>query len=97
MGAAAAGAAAAAAAAVANAISAAGAVVFVEPEEFQKILAKTKEPLVVIAEAGFFKHKHQYLTSYKGLIFFASSEETIPLPGDALVITAGKIWVPNMV
>jgi ABC-type branched-subunit amino acid transport system substrate-binding protein len=94
---AAAGAAAAAAAAMANAISAAGAVVFVEAEEFQKILARAQEPLVVTAEAGFFKHKHQYLMSYKGLIFFASAEEAIPLPGDALIIKAEKIWVPNVV
>ena len=87
--------AAAAAAAVANAIKAAGAVIFVEPEEFQKILARVQEPLVVTADGGFFKHKYQYLTSYKGLIFFANSDEPVPLPGDALIVKAEKIWVPN--
>ncbi len=87
--------AAAAAAAVANAIKAAGAVVFVEAEEFQRILAKMQEPLVVVAEGGFFKHKYQYLTSYKGLIFFANSDEVIPLPAGVEIVSAGKIWVPN--
>ncbi|WP_058187165.1 hypothetical protein [Terracidiphilus gabretensis] len=87
--------AAAAAAAMANAIKAAGTVVFVEAEEFQKILAKVQEPLVVTADGGFFKHKYQYLTSYKGLAFFASSEEVIPLPADAMIVKAEKIWVPN--
>ena len=85
----------AAAAAAANAIKAAGAVIFVEPEEFQKILARVEEPLVVVADGGFFRHKYQYLTSYKGLIFFASSDETIPLPGDTVIVNAGKIWVPS--
>ena len=85
----------AAAAAAANAIKAAGAVVFVEPEEFQKILGRAQEPLVVTAEGGLFKHKHQYLTSYKGLVFFSNSEEAIPLPGDAVIVHAGRIWVPN--
>jgi hypothetical protein len=86
-----------AAAMIANAIKAAGAVVILEPEEFQKILARTHEPLVVTADGGFFKHKFQYLMSYKGLIFFASSEEEIPLPGDALIVQADRIWVPNAV
>jgi hypothetical protein len=86
---------AAAAAAAANAIKAAGAVIFVEPEEFQKVLGRVQEPLVVTAEGGIFKHKYQYLTSYKGLVFFVNSEEAIPLPGDALIVKAGKIWVPN--
>lgn len=87
--------AAAAATAIINAIKASGVVVFVEPEEFQKILGRVEEPLVVVADGGFFKHKYQYLTSYKGLAFFVSSDETIPLPADALVVNAGKIWVPN--
>ncbi len=53
----------AAAAVAANAIKAAGAVIFVEPEEFQKVVGRGQEPLVVTAEGGIFKHKYQYLTS----------------------------------
>jgi hypothetical protein len=87
--------AAAAGAAMANAIKAAGAVVFVEAEEFLKILARTQEPLVVTADGGFFKHRYQYLTGYKGMVFFANTEEAIPLPADAVIVKAGKIWVPN--
>lgn len=86
---------AAAAAAAANAIKATGAVIFVEPEEFLKVLGRVQEPLVVIAEGGFFKHKYQYLTGYKGLVFFANCDEAISLPGDAVIVRAGKIWVPN--
>ena len=64
-----AGAAAAAAAAVANAVKASGAIVQLEPEDFLKILTRAKDPLVVMAEGGFFKTKYGYLTCYKGLDF----------------------------
>jgi len=91
-----AGAAAAAAAAVANAIKASGAIVQVEPDDFLKILARAKDPLVVTAEGGFFKTKYQYLTSYKGLDFYCMSEEPLPIPAEAELIPAGKIWIPSM-
>jgi hypothetical protein len=88
--------AAAAAAAVANAVKASGAIVQVEPEDFLKILARAKDPLVVTAEGGFFKTKYQYLTSYKGLDFYCVSEELITIPAGTELIPAGKIWIPNM-
>lgn len=89
-------AAAAAAAAIANAVKASGAIVQLEPEEFLKILARAKDPVVVMAEGGFFKTKYGYLTSYKGLDFYCLSEEVLPLPSGAELITAGKIWIPSM-
>jgi len=51
--------------------------------------------LVVQAEGGFFKTKHIYLTSYKGLAFAAKSDELIPLPATAELILAEKIWIPD--
>jgi len=89
-------AAAAAAAAVANAVKASGAIVQLQPEEFMKILARAKEPLVVMAEGGFFKTRYAYLMSYKGLDFFCQSDEVLTLPADTELITAGKIWIPSM-
>jgi len=88
--------AAAAAAAVANAVKACGAIVQLEAGEFLKILARAKEPIVVTAEGGFFKTKYAYLTSYKGLDFYCSSDEVLPLPAGTELITAGKIWIPSM-
>jgi hypothetical protein len=88
--------AAAAAAAVANAVKASGAIVQVEAGEFLKILARASEPLVVTAEGGFFKTKYAYLTSYKGLDFYCSSDEALTLPPGTELITAGKIWIPSM-
>jgi hypothetical protein len=85
-----------AAAAVANAVKASGAIVQVEPEDFLKVLARAKDPLVVTAEGGFFSAKHQYLTSYKGLNFFCRSDEPLPMPDGTELVLAGKIWIPGM-
>ncbi len=86
--------AAAAAAAIAQAIKASGVIVQVEPEELLKILARTQSPLVVTAPGGLLGRSHQYLTSYKGLAFFAKSAEPLHLPSDAERVAARKIWIP---
>jgi len=88
-------AAAGAAAAIANAIKASGVLVRVRPEEFEKILSRAKDPLVVIAEGGFFSAKYQYLLSYKGLTFHCKSDEQLPLPLGTEVVSAGGIWIPG--
>lgn len=89
------GAASAAAAAIANAVKASGAIVQVEPAEFSKILQKAEEPLVVFTEGGLFSPKYQYLTAYKGLIFYTKSRELVELPAGAETIPADKIWIPG--
>lgn len=84
----------AAAAAIAQAIKASGAIVLMKPDEFRKVLIRVAEPLVVIAQGGFFPTTHQYLTSYKGLAFFTKSNTPLDLPTGAEVITADRIWMP---
>jgi hypothetical protein len=90
----AAGAAGAAAAAIA-ATKASGVLVRLEPKEFAKLLARVKDPLIVIAEGGFFSKNFQYLVSYKGLAFFTKSANTLALPSGAEVVNAGRIWIPG--
>lgn len=89
------GAAAGAAAAIANAIKASGVLVRLEPEEFSKILTRSKDPLVVIVEGGFFSPRFQYLTSYKGLAFFTKSSTALPLPASTEVVSARKMNIPG--
>jgi len=84
-----------AAAALADAIKASGVLVRVEPEEFAKILARTKDPLIVIAEGGVFGKNYHYLMSYKGLAFFTKSNTPLELPGGAEVVTADHISIPS--
>ncbi|TWT86158.1 hypothetical protein Mal64_38980 [Pseudobythopirellula maris] len=83
--------------AIANSIRASGVLVRMEPGDLLGLLGRTAEPLVVYAiQSGFLqKTKHQYLTSYKGLAFFAHSDEPIQLPREAEVVTADKIGIPG--
>jgi hypothetical protein len=91
----AAGGAAAAAAAIAQAIKASGVLVRLEPGEFLKILGRVENPLIVVAKGRFFNRGYQYLTSYKGLAFFAKSPEPLRLPPGAELVQAGSIWIPR--
>ncbi len=89
------GAAAARAAAIAQAIKASGAIVRVEPEDFLLILSKADKPLAVMATGGFIKTNYQYLTGYKGLIFFTKSPTLLILPSNVELVSAKKIWIPG--
>ncbi len=89
------GAAAAQQAAIAQAIKASGAIVQLEPSEFEKILAKSDNPLVVTAESGVFTKTHRYITNYKGLHFYCRSPAAINLPLSTEVVQAKKIWIPG--
>jgi hypothetical protein len=84
-----------AAAAAANAIRASGVVVRVKPEEFAKLLARARDPLVVRAKGGFFGKKHDYLMSYKGLAFYCTADEPLPLPAGVELVVAGSIYMPG--
>ena len=88
-------AAAARAAAIAKAIKASGAIVQVEPDDFLSILSKNEEALVVVAEGGVIKKNYQYLTAYKGLIFFTKAPAPLILPDNVEVVTSRKIWIPG--
>lgn len=89
------GAAAARAAAIAQATKASGAIVSLEPDDFVKILTKTERPLVVMAMGGWIKPNYQYLTAYKGLIFFTKSKTELLLPGGIEIVSSKKIWIPS--
>ncbi len=84
-----------AAAAIAQATKASGVIVRVEPRDFLRILEQQEGPLVVHATGGFFNTNYQYLTSYKGLAFFAKSETPINLPQGTELVEAKKIWIPG--
>ena len=85
----------AAAAAIAEATKASGAIVRVEPSDFMTILSKTEKPLVVMAQGGIVIKNHQYLTSYKGLVFFTKSVSPLQMSSKVEIVTAKKIWIPT--
>ncbi len=83
-----------AAAAVAQATRASGVIVRMEPDQFQQLLYRISQPLIVVALGGVYKKKYQYLVGYRGLAFFTASVEQIQLPGGCEVVEVEKIWVP---
>lgn len=85
-----------AAAAMANAVKASGVLVRLEAAEMQKVLARMSEPaVVVVSRTGVFTKRNQYLTSWRGLAFYCKTEEQLPLPSCAEVVSAKSIWVPS--
>ncbi|HYV20970.1 MAG TPA: hypothetical protein VFC25_18295 [Verrucomicrobiae bacterium] len=89
------GAAAAAAAAIAQAIKASGAIVQVEPEDFQRLVEHNAQGLVVHSAPKLFQPKHRYIMGYKGLAFFTKSKEPLVMLRGLQVIEAKKIWIPG--
>jgi hypothetical protein len=69
----------AAAAAQTNAIKASGLIVSVTPSDFERILKRIENPLVIAALGGFWKKEYQYLTSYRGFAFFTKSNSFLSL------------------
>lgn len=86
---------AAGAAAIANAIKASGAIVRVSPHDFAAILEKAQEPLVVCAEGRFLSASYQYLTGYKGLVFYTKSKTPFTFSPEVELVMANKIWIPS--
>jgi hypothetical protein len=86
---------AAAAAAAAQAVKASGAVVQLQPREFDRIVRNAGDPIVVHAMTGVFSKKHQYLTAYKGLIFHTVSPDALMFSSGVEVLESKRIWVPG--
>ena len=80
---------------IANAIKANGVLVRVTPVDFQNILGKVNDPLVIQAEGGLFSTSYQYLVSYKGFAFFTKSATPLLFPHGVETVKAKKIWIPG--
>lgn len=89
------GAAAAAHAAMVRAVKASGAIVRVEPRDFQDLLHRQHGALVVHATGGVMRPNYQYLMSYKGLAFYTKSRTELDLPRGTELVRAKTIWVPS--
>jgi hypothetical protein len=73
-----------------------GAIVKVKPENFLRIISRTHEALVVYSISwGLFRKYYQYLTSYKGLVFYTGCYTELQLPEDIELIEADSIWIPS--
>lgn len=52
------------------------------------------EPIVVHATSGWFNIKPDYLTSFRGLVFYARAPQPMAVPSHAMVVEAQMVWVP---
>lgn len=86
---------AAAAAAIANAIKASGAIVRLKEEDFIKVISRSDNPVIIVSRGGFMRKDFDYLTAYKGFIFYVRTKNEINLPGDSEIISAQQIWIPS--
>lgn len=73
-----------------------GAVVQVEPDIFLATLAKIETPLVVMSHnKNYFSELFQYLTSYKGLFFYAESKQPLELPEVTELVEVERMRAPS--
>ncbi|MDH3198312.1 MAG: hypothetical protein OEO21_08730 [Candidatus Krumholzibacteria bacterium] len=84
-----------AAAAAAEALKASGAIVRVEPERFEHLVSRIEEPLIVRAHSRFLGERWEYLTGYKGLVFYTKAKAPLNLPGRAEIMDAKSISIPG--
>jgi hypothetical protein len=85
-----------AAAAAANALKAMGGIVQLDPDDFERLVQRIDDPLVVYAETSFIGTRYKYVTGHRGLVFYAKSREPLRLGGRAELIRAKRISMPTL-
>jgi hypothetical protein len=85
----------AAAAAAMQALKASGVIVHVEPQEILRVVLQQSGALVVRSTFGILSTHYSYITSYKGLAFYATSPTPLEFPAGTELIDAKSIWVPG--
>lgn len=84
-----------AAVAVMNSSLVLGTMVKLEPDDFELVLSKADEPMVVMSRTGRWRVRYHYLTSYKGLVFRCTTPTPLELPVSTEIIEA-KRMVPRI-
>jgi hypothetical protein len=79
---------------LAQAVKATAGLLRVDAADFQSIVDRVENPIVVIAQGRFFSRSTRYLTSYRGFILYTQSREPLHIPARAEVLTASSLWLP---
>jgi len=84
----------AAAHAAMQAIRASGAIVRVEARDFEGVVRKTGDAVVIRARPAMLSKQYQYMTSYRGFIFYTRTREQLRFASSVEVIEAKTIYTP---
>jgi hypothetical protein len=76
---------------VAKIFSDRGTGVRVKEDDFIAIVAKNKDPLVIISSEGLFTKIYKYATAYKGFVFFTESLDKLDFGNNTEIIYAQSI------
>ncbi len=77
-----------------NALRVNGAFVRLSPEDFQNLLNRSEDLIVVTSKTGIFNNTYLFLTSYKGLIFYCKNKEQISIPSKHEKLHSESITLP---
>lgn len=81
---------------IAQAKRAIGAIVELNPDDFQKIINDEEKPFIVVSRGGFIRKYYQYFAGCNGLVFYARPIDTIQFKSSTKVIEAKKITIPDL-
>jgi hypothetical protein len=76
-------------------VRASGAVARILPNDFETLVNKSKEPLVIFQPPSFWSKSNKYLTNYKGFFFFTKSKTALNFSSTVEFFEAEKIWIPE--
>lgn len=80
---------------IAQAIKASGSIVRLEPADFEQVVQRARDPVVIRSRTGMFTRKNEYLTSYKGLTFYTKTVNVLHFPASVELYNAQRIWIPG--
>ena len=71
--------------------SSANAVIYVEHDQFLKLLKEANNPLVVYQKPNWLQRQHRYLLNHRGMTFYTKSSEELSISKYTEVIEAKQI------
>jgi hypothetical protein len=67
----------------------------ISPEDFQNLMSRNEGLMIVASKAGIFGNQFQYLTSYKGLIFYCRCGEKLSISSKHETLYSESVSIPT--
>jgi len=79
-----------------RAVKACGCLIELKPADFIELVARTEEPLVVLAHTGIILKTFEYMTSYKNFCFHTESKTVLKFTNKIELVVAAKMTIPDL-